>query len=1062
MAAQGDRGVPLSTLCPKYLHANSTSHTWPFSAIAELIDNAYDPDVNAKQFWIDKIVVKKQDCLSFMDNGYGLDKDKIHKMLSFGYSDKTPVKGVKPIGMYGNGFKSGSMRLGKDAIVFSKSKSVSCVGMLSQTYLGKIGADQIIVPIVCFEQKEKTQFSVREEHKASLQDILCYSPFNKLEEIQAEINAISSKTGTRIIIWNLRSTSSKLSEFDFERDRYDIRIPSELDETMKDAAPKPGPSQATKSNTPESVSSLRAYCSILYLEPRMQIIVRGQKVKSQLIAKTLAFVRKDHYKPTFLTKRIPITFGYNTKSKDQYGIMLYHKNRLIKAYERVGCQLKANNKGVGVIGIIECFFLEPTHNKQSFDETDKYRKTMNSLGVKLEEYWNEINYKKKQENPNSTIPMEDTTKRPDQNWVMCDECLHWRKLPDGIDTDKLPEKWSCHLNPDPQFRNCHAEQEPVDSDDDLQPSYRKTYKVKEREDMRIQEQKEEEALKHLEALRLADLAKQKKAQIQLPVVASTPTTPKSRFNNMLPQGGAARALSTPLRSSPLSQVACSPSSSRDLPYISSVYSLAKLTQRGKRTQPASLQITPKRPRQNGFHQGELDTSTSVNVSPLSSPSVLIDNNNDENTDDDICILETVSTPKPKHLPVNLTKVKTEAEQSDADVGMLMECSDDAALDNGPEINAAGTSSSASAAVGTSTSTAPPTGVSTSTTQTDVRKMKKEEEDQIPTEEEERVGLSTSNITKPSGVCSVEQSVRKEASSGDAHCENQGELPLQNGVTHHEDGEEEAGPSWAQRDSPHPHPSVIEAQGQQDQLLELMQEIAQERDSFKEQVHSLTCRLHDTQSRPQELISVKKKSSNQASQTEESEEKDYKDLFEKAKQKVEELIKEKVSLEATKHSTAKCEEKDIDEIAMQVDCLMRQLDERQKENDELRSQLTSLDEEKANLVSQWEEFRLSLQQEKDNAQESSTTPHRASDSTVHTDPEEAGEASTSGTHSSSHSSSETSRSLIELRHNVGRLLLSYVPLELDQVNYECNVIDEILEQVLSNGVSVAPRDGATNE
>ncbi|XP_034091015.1 MORC family CW-type zinc finger protein 3-like isoform X2 [Gymnodraco acuticeps] len=468
MAAQGDRGVPFSTLSPKYLHANSTSHTWPFSAIAELIDNAYDPDVNAKQFWIDKIVVKDKDCLSFMDNGYGLDKDKIHKMLSFGYSDKTPINGVTPIGMYGNGFKSGSMRLGKDAIVFSKSKSVSCVGMLSQTYLEEIGAKQIIVPIVCFEWNEKSKFSVKEEHKASLQDILSYSPFNKVDEIHAEIEAISShgsETGTQIIIWNLRSTSSRPSEFDFERDRYDFRIPSELDETMKDAVPKPGPSQATESNTPESVSSLRAYCSILYLKPRMKIIIRGQKVKSQLIAKTLASVRKDHYKPTFLTKRIPITFGYNTKSEDQYGIMMYHKNRLIKAYERVGCQLKANKEGVGVIGIIECFFLEPTHNKQSFDETDKYRKTMNNLGTKLKEYWNEIAYKKKQENPNSTIPMEDITKRPDQNWVQCDECLRWRKLPDGIDDLKLPEKWYCHLNPDPQFRRCKAEQEAVDSDD---------------------------------------------------------------------------------------------------------------------------------------------------------------------------------------------------------------------------------------------------------------------------------------------------------------------------------------------------------------------------------------------------------------------------------------------------------------------------------------------------------------------------------------------------------------------------------------------------------------------
>lgn len=35
--------------------------------------------------------------------------------------------------------------------------------------------------------------------------------------------------------------------------------------------------------------------------------------------------------------------------------------------------LQANNKGVGVIGVIECNFLDPTHNKQSFIETDKYR-----------------------------------------------------------------------------------------------------------------------------------------------------------------------------------------------------------------------------------------------------------------------------------------------------------------------------------------------------------------------------------------------------------------------------------------------------------------------------------------------------------------------------------------------------------------------------------------------------------------------------------------------------------------------------------------------------------------
>lgn len=50
------------------------------------------------------------------------------------------------------------MRLGKDAIVFSKSESILCVGMLSQTYLQEINAQQISVPIVCFEQGETNKY----------------------------------------------------------------------------------------------------------------------------------------------------------------------------------------------------------------------------------------------------------------------------------------------------------------------------------------------------------------------------------------------------------------------------------------------------------------------------------------------------------------------------------------------------------------------------------------------------------------------------------------------------------------------------------------------------------------------------------------------------------------------------------------------------------------------------------------------------------------------------------------------------------------------------------------
>uniref|UniRef100_A0A8C3P6M1 MORC family CW-type zinc finger 3 n=1 Tax=Cyanoderma ruficeps TaxID=181631 RepID=A0A8C3P6M1_9PASS len=463
----------LFQLCPKFLHTNSTSHTWPFSAIAELIDNAYDPDVSAKQIWIDKTVINDNICLTFTDNGNGMNSEKLHKMLSFGFSEKSVMNGRVPVGLYGNGFKSGSMRLGKDAIVFTKNGDTMSVGMLSQTFLEVTKAEHVMVPIVTFTNQHilsPRQVSDLAESKNSLKAILTHSLFSTEEKLLAELDAIMGKKGTRIIIWNLRKDKNDKPEFDFDKDKYDIRIPEDLDETGKRGYKK---QERMDQIVPESDYSLRAYCSILYLKPTMQIILRGQKVKTQLVSKSLAFIEKDIYRPKFLSaKTVRITFGFNCRNKDHYGIMMYHKNRLIKAYERVGCQLKANNMGVGVVGIIECNFLKPTHNKQDFDYTNEYRLTIAALGEKLNDYWNEMKTKKNEEYP-LALPVEEIQKQPDQTWVQCDACLKWRKLPDGI--EHLPEKWYCSLNPDPQFRNCNVPEEPED-DDLIHPTYEKTYK----------------------------------------------------------------------------------------------------------------------------------------------------------------------------------------------------------------------------------------------------------------------------------------------------------------------------------------------------------------------------------------------------------------------------------------------------------------------------------------------------------------------------------------------------------------------------------------------------------
>jgi len=64
---------------------------------------------------------------------------------------------------------------------------------------------------------------------------------------------------------------------------------------------------------------------------------------------------------------------------------------------------------------------------------------------------------------------------PDQIWVQCDnpECLKWRKLPDGTDPKKLPDKWYCKENPNSRMRSCSI---PEEKEEEVEQPYVKTQK----------------------------------------------------------------------------------------------------------------------------------------------------------------------------------------------------------------------------------------------------------------------------------------------------------------------------------------------------------------------------------------------------------------------------------------------------------------------------------------------------------------------------------------------------------------------------------------------------------
>ncbi|XP_055954352.1 MORC family CW-type zinc finger protein 3-like, partial [Patella vulgata] len=300
----------------------------------------------------------------------------------------------------------------------------------------------------------------------NIQAITSFSSFNTEERLLAELEELSDlQTGTRIILYNLKADNTGKLELDFESDPTDILNPQTLEIDLTSVY------RPVQESVPLYCISLREYCSILFLKPRMKIVLRGKKVKTKLICKSLSQTETDRYKPHWLDKPLKITYGFtcSESSNEEYGIMMYHKNRLIKAFEKVGYQKQPNDLGVGVVGVVEVNFLQPIHNKQDFNKDERYNTFMSALAIKTNEYWNE---KKSGSNSVST----NLGANPDWLWAQCDNCLKWRRLPDGINR-QLPDKWYCYMNPDASHNRCEIIEEPEDEDLSLQhASYQKTFK----------------------------------------------------------------------------------------------------------------------------------------------------------------------------------------------------------------------------------------------------------------------------------------------------------------------------------------------------------------------------------------------------------------------------------------------------------------------------------------------------------------------------------------------------------------------------------------------------------
>ncbi|WKX98980.1 hypothetical protein Q1695_014109 [Nippostrongylus brasiliensis] len=540
-----------ATISYEYLHTNSTTHEFVYGAIAELVDNSRDAMAN--NLHIDFTPNEQYGgMLSVLDDGCGMDRKEAISVVSFGHSLKRMEPGM--IGQYGNGLKSGAMRIAKDFILFTKKDGLLTCLLLSRTFHEMYSLKEVFVPVASFTLEggsramycdSQTQAKM---HSQSMDVIYNHTPFDSQDALFEQFERIQSTSGTLIVLFNMRRIETGDFELNFDTP-YDVRL-SNFEHQRE-----------------EERNSLRAYLSVLYLNPRMKVYLRGKKVLTTRILTTLLYPYKYNYmaknlkacatkeyerceqkvkevkemlrmsssalgefeakhrgqnihanKTLRMEQRLlakaradmeakkdqaekraslalkaknnptPLTFyfGINIHHRNRYGCMLYNNGRLIEMYVKTAVQKEKNDlmmKCLGVVGVVDVPYsiLEPTHNKQSFENKREYLSLLRAMNDHMEQYWKDINlagsdgpsgiktfwknfgYENSDWSSECTNLAEHRKKRYMRvgHTVQCDKCLKWRHVEyhAPYEVNGIPENWCCDNHPNSMYRGCSRPEE---------------------------------------------------------------------------------------------------------------------------------------------------------------------------------------------------------------------------------------------------------------------------------------------------------------------------------------------------------------------------------------------------------------------------------------------------------------------------------------------------------------------------------------------------------------------------------------------------------------------------
>jgi len=280
----------------EYLHTNSTTHEFLFGALAELVDNSRDANATELQIYsVPNEKFRGGHIVSFLDNGCGMDPTEVSQVIQFGRSSKRET-GAHHIGQYGNGLKSGSMRIGKDMILFTKKEETMSCLFLSRTFHEVEDIHEVIVPMPSWYVKTKKPYLPKdhslERHQQEVDIITKYSPYRSIEELLLQFDHILGK-GTNVMIYNLKLMDNGESELNFGKDEKDIIMADPHADEVYDIL---------EYVQPERVS-FRAYLTLIYCEPRMKIYIQNEKIFTKKVMHNLFRPKSYIYTSTRFKKR---------------------------------------------------------------------------------------------------------------------------------------------------------------------------------------------------------------------------------------------------------------------------------------------------------------------------------------------------------------------------------------------------------------------------------------------------------------------------------------------------------------------------------------------------------------------------------------------------------------------------------------------------------------------------------------------------------------------------------------------------------------------------------------